>query len=121
MNLASNADFLKYFQNFTSKNFSSYSIEVDEIRESFGFKDKMRHSFPFLFNISGSDTLISYTSLQYDSMQIFKLAEKDKILVLSSEPNTGKSFALKQIGLKVKKSYSEKWVSYVDLKVQTEF
>ncbi|CAG9807409.1 unnamed protein product [Chironomus riparius] len=57
--------------------------------------------------------------LNVSSNEMIKQAERDKVLVLSSDTGLGKTTALKHIAVEFKNKFPTKWVSYIDLKIFT--
>jgi NACHT domain len=54
------------------------------------------------------------------SEELFKIAEKVKVILLADEPGNGKSTEMKMIAKKLKRKFPFSWVEYFDLKLFTK-
>jgi len=101
---------LKEFSDeFFKQNFNDYSKVLDKVKENLLFKrtfdDLNAPNFQFMHK---------------NANEIIDQAEKEQILILSSEAGAGKTVIFEQLTIDIKKKYPTRWVSYIDLKDYTE-
>lgn len=104
-NRTKNISFEEFSNDLQKKNFESFLLYIDKVRENIYFKTR-------LFDLSNNDFIFMHKNFE----KIIKQVEKEKILILSSGPGAGKTTTFRHLTKEIKKMFPVQWVSYIDLK-----
>jgi len=104
----------KSFQEFSDellkKDFNEISQLFDKVQENSLFKR-------LYYDLNTED----FRFMHKNSNEIIEQAEKEKILILSSEAGAGKTVTFEKLAMEIKSKFPTRWVSYLDLPKYTKF
>jgi len=103
-NRTKNKSIQEFSDELLKKDFNEISQILDKVKENYYFKI-------LYYNLNHEDLLLMHKN----SNQIIEHAEKDKILILSSEAGAGKTVTFEQLAMEIKSKFPTRWVSYIDL------